>query len=142
MEERDFDERWGSIARTVERIGYVADELRWEELVDMVSEAFDKASKEKSSEILFFDWFQFFFRLYHRVKRMKEPQPFNEIYNDKRYEKNEPIEMFRVANYDYKMYLWAKRKDCLDTMTNGWFLVRKDKLTPAELGSFEGKVKN
>lgn len=73
---------------------------------------------------------------------MEKPQDFNEIYNDKRFDKNVEIPMFRVSNYDYKMYKWAKGKDCLDSMTNGWFLVRKDKLTPAEVRSFEARAKN
>lgn len=141
MEAEHFDEHWSAITNRMEKICEVADRLQWEELVNVVVDTFDEAVKETDGKKLFALYYQFFLRTYYRVKNMEAPEEFNIVSNDKRVEKNIEIPLFRVTNYDFKMYKWALGKGCLDSMTNGWFLVRKDKLTPGEARSFEAKAK-
>lgn len=135
-----MEENWECIMKKVEQIGEIADEMNWPELAKMVADAYVEAEKETDPIKLFFDVYQFMFRLYYRVKDMKEPQPFNEIYNDYRLIDHENSPMFRIVNYDYKSYLWAKRKGFSEYVTNGYFLVRKSDLSPEELKMLEKKV--
>ena len=142
MEEGHFDEHWSAITNRMEKICEVADRLQWEELVNMIIDTFDEAVKETDGKKLFATYYQFFLRIYYRVKDKTAPEGFNIVYNDKRLVNNVEVPMFRIKNYDFKMYKWARDKGCLDTMTNDWYLIRKDSLRPAELRSFEAKAKN
>lgn len=142
MEAQHFDEHWSAITNRMEKICEVGDNLKWEALINMIVDTFDEAVTETDGAKLFAIYYQFFLRLYYRIKDYTEPKEFNIVYKDQRVEKNVEIPMFRIENYDFKTYKWAKKKDCLDSMTNGWFLVRKDKLTPAEVRSLESRVKN
>lgn len=142
MDDDKNELQWGCIARLIDRITDLMDGDEWNDYVNMIAEAYTEAEKETDPVKLFFDWYQFFFRFYYRVKSQKEPLKLNEIYNDSRLENHDNREMFRIANYDYKSFLWAKSKGFSDYITNGYLLIPKDVLSPAELKSFDKKVLN
>ena len=129
---------WGVIANLAMRIGDLENDMPWPKLIDMISDAYDEAEKEKDPVRLFFDWHQFFWRLYYRVKNMDKPKPFNIITKEER----GGDEYFRIENFDYRMFIWARRKGFTDEMDNDRFYVLRDKLSPGELKSFERKIKN
>lgn len=139
-EVRDTQVEFGCIAKLIDRISVIVDKLEWEELADMVADAFVLAEKEQEPFKMFVDWYQFFFRLYYRVKTYKGPAPFNRIFRDQRVVGHDEIQMYRVQNYDYKMFAWARKKGFTEFLTNDWFLVPVDKLTVAEKANFEKKV--
>lgn len=131
---------WSSIADIVSKICEIADKLGWEELADMVISAYDDMAEEKDQSAILFTWYYYFMRLYYRVRRMTEPRAFNIVYNDSRLEDHSYIEMYRVVNYDFKMFQWARKKGFTQYMNNDWFLVPKDSLTDKEKENFEKKV--
>jgi len=138
MEERNASE-WEAIADLVGKIGEEADRLNWPELINMVSDAYTEMEKETDSAIILFTWQQFFFRLLYRVKRMSSPIEFNTIYKTHRLEEHKNIPMYQINNYDYKMFLWARKKKFNDYTTNDYILVPIDDLSDKERESFEKK---
>lgn len=137
-----MEEHWGCIAKKVEQIGEIADEMNWPELTKVVTDAFTIAEEETDPMKLFFDVYQFMFRLYYRVKDMKEPQPFNEVYEATRLIEHDNKQCYQVSDYDYKMYVWAKKKGLGDTITNNYFYIPIENLTEQERASFRKKCKN
>ena len=133
---------WNSIANAVDKIGDEADRLDWPELIEMTAEAYTEASAEPDQAVKLFDWCQFFFRLLHRVKDMTNPEPFNRVTKTQRLIDHDWRPMYMVDNYDYKMFLWAKKNGHRDYITNKWFLVREDELSGKMRESFEKKCKN
>jgi len=137
---------WGCIANKIEQIDVEESRIKWEELTNMVATAFDHAAKEEDKTNLFFDWYQFFYRIYHRVKKMDKPEPFNIIskttmplpVDGKRYTTDEPC--FMVSNYDYRMWKYASSKNLLGFATNNYLLIPEAVLTPGECKRFEEKI--
>lgn len=127
---------WGCIANLANNIGALENEMPWPKLIDMISDAFAKAEEEKDPQNLFFDWYQFFWRLYYRVKKMDKPKPFNIITKETR----SGEEFFCVENFDYRMFVYARQKGFTNEMDNEKFYVPGDKLSPGEKKSFEKKV--
>ncbi len=138
MEERNASE-WEAIADLVGKIGEEADRLNWPELINMVSDAYTEMEKETDSAIILFTWQQFFFRLLYRVKRMSSTIEFNTIYKTHRLEEHKNIPMYQINNYDYKMFLWARKKKFNDYTTNDYILVPIEDLSDKERESFEKK---
>lgn len=133
---------WGCIANKIEQIDKEESRIKWGELVNMVPKAFNEATKETEEVRLFFVWYQFFFRLYHRVKNMNSPEPFNKIAKTTYQVGHEEKYGYRIENYDYRMFVWGIEKSpyCSETMTNNWFIVPEDCLSPAEKKRFEEKI--
>lgn len=136
---RENGSEWESIASLVDKVGEEADRLDWPDLIDMISDAYDEMEKETNPAIILFTWQQFFFRLYYRVKAYKHPGRFNTIYETSRLENHENVRMYQIDNYDWKMFVWARKKKFNDYITNNYILVPKDKLTEKERESFEKK---
>lgn len=130
------------IANLMEKISDEVDRLGWEELSEMAVDALCEADKEKDPAKLLVDWYQFYSRLYYRIKFYKEPARFNMVYHDSRTVKHEEVPMYRVQNYDWKMFLWAKNRKLMEFMSNDWFLVPASCLSETEKANFEKKVKS
>lgn len=131
---------WGSVTRLMDKIGDEEDRLQWPELIDMVVDTYSEEGNNKDGMDIFFNLYQFLMRVYYRIKAMDKPEPFNEVSKTTRVENHEEVPMFMVKNYDYKMFKWAKSKGFNEYMTNGWFLVRVQDLSPSERKGFESKV--
>lgn len=139
---KDTGTDWKSISNTVEKIGDEAERIGWDELNDMVADAYTQASAEPSAANKLFDWYQFFYRLYHRVKDMDSPEPFNRVTKTQRLIDHDWRPMYMVDNYDYKTFIWARKNGHTDYITNKWLLVREDELTDKMKASFEKKCEN
>lgn len=131
---------WGSVTRLMDKIGDEEDRLHWPELIDVVVDTYSEEGNNKDGMDIFFSLYQFLMRVYYRIKAMDEPEPFNIVSKTTRIENHEKISMYMVRNYDYKMFKWAKNKGFIQYMTNGWFLVRVQDLSPSERKGFEDKV--
>ena len=123
---------WGCIARLVEKIGNEEDRIGWPKLIDMVAEAYTEAEKETDPLVLFFTWHQFFFRLYYRVRNMKEPADFDQVYEDR--------DGYRIINYSYKMFIFARKRGATENITNGYLVIPENKLSQSEKKKFDKKV--
>ena len=126
--------QWGCIAQLIEKLDNEAERIGWDALTNITVGAFNEAEKETDAYKLFFDWHQFFFRLLHRVRKMKEPAEFNAIDYDGKDEK------YWIKNYDYKMFIWARKHGFTDEIDNMIIKVPKEKLTPAEIKGFDKKL--
>ena len=136
------EEEWGAISDIMAKISDESDRLGDVDLLETCISAVDECEKEKSAEERFFGLYRFLFRFYYRVRKMEtSPKEFNIVYEDRRLVGHEYIDMYRVVNYDWKMYKWARKRGLSDTMTNEWLLVPVDKLTEKEKENFEKKVK-
>ena len=130
---------WGVIAKLIEKIGEELDRLNWDEGINMIADAFTEAEKSKSQPDIFFEWYQFFWRFFYRIKIMEQKQPFNSVTKTSRLENHDDAPMYMVTNYDYKMFQWCREKNLMESLSNGWFLVPVDKLSPAEKKHFESR---
>ena len=129
-----LEPEWYHICALVEKISTEEEILGgWPELINMIGEVFGKMGGEKDPRTLFFNVYEFFFRLLYRVKAFDKPESFNRV--------TERDDMFLVNNYDHKMFLWAIEHGLRDTITNGWIEVPKSKLTPAETRNFSRRAK-
>ena len=127
------DREWASLVDIVEKIGDEADRLGCVSIADMCIDAVSDAEKGMSAEEKFFGLYQFLFRLYYRIKGWETDKgPFNLVYSDNRTINHQNVEMYRVVNYDWKMYRWARKRKFIEYMTNDWFLIPIEKLTEKE----------
>ena len=131
---------WGSISTKIDKIEDESDRLEWGAIIDMTADAFNDGAEMEPMD-LFLTLYQFFFRLYHRLKAMDKPEPFNQISRTTRLENHEDKEFYMVKNYDYRMFKWALAKKFTWYMTNQWFLIPVDKLSPSEKHNFEKRIK-
>lgn len=131
---------WGCITNLIDKIGDIEDKIEggWPELVDMVADAMDGEGIAKASpETLFFDLYQFLFRLYHRLKVNPEVREFNQI------DKIEigGKEVYRVTNYNYQNFKWAKNNGFANMVTNDYIDVASDKLNDKQRRAFDRRCK-
>lgn len=130
---------WGSISVKIDKVEEEADRLKWNEIIDMVADAFNDAN-ELEPMALFLIMYQFMFRLLYRLKVMSSPEPFNQVSRTTRLENHEDKEFYMVKNYDYRMFKWAIRKNFAEHMTNSWFLIPISELSASERRNFEKRL--
>lgn len=129
---------WGCIANLIDRIADIEEEMdgHWDELLDMVADIVDKEGQEKDPTKIFFDIYSFFFRLYHRLRNNPTKRDFNKITsfesNGKRF--------FRISNYDYNTFKWARGAGFADMISNDCIDMPEDKLTTNQKRAFERRI--
>lgn len=133
---------WSYISKLLDKIDEQAERLHWDELLDKAADVFDAANKETDASRVFFEPYQYLFRLYYRVKKMDAPAPFNEVYNTKRPVNGKDQPFFRIRYYDYSTFLWARKNGFTEYLDNNMIDIPKDKLTEAQRKHFEKQVKN
>ena len=129
---------WGCITNLLDKIGDIEDKIEggWPELIDVLADAMDEEGKS-SPEELFFNLYQFLFRLYHRLKINPEVRKFNIV--DKVTIAGK--EVYRVTNYNYQNFKWAKINGFADTITNDFIDIDPNKLTTRQQQAFERRCK-
>lgn len=108
----------------------------WDELLDMVADIIDQEGREKNPEIVFFYLYEFFFRLYYRLRSNPTKRAFNQISKTNISGK----EVYRVTNYDYKTFKWAKSGGLMDGVSNDYMDLPSDKLTTNQRRAFERRI--
>ena len=138
---------WGCITNLMDKISDIEDKIEdgWPELIDMVVDAVSEEGENKREpEALFFDLYQYLFRLYYRLKANSEKRPFNVV---KRHgvacaDGNAYYDPeFYIYNYDYTTFKWLKAIGCGDRISNDYAVVPEDKLTDKQRRAFERKAK-
>lgn len=129
---------WGCICNLIDKIGDIEEKMEghWDELLDMIADTVGKEGQEKNPEVIFFDLYEFFFRLYHRLRANPTKRPFNLV--DKINVAGK--EVYRVTNYDYKTFKWAKSGGFIDGVSNDYMDLPSDKLTTNQRRAFDRRI--
>lgn len=117
---------WGCITNLMNKISDLEDKIEggWPELIDMVVEAIETDENSDPQET-FFNLYQFLFRLYYRLKVNPTVREFNKVTKTKIVDK----EVYRVTNYNYSNYKWAKANGFIGYISNDVIDLEADKLT-------------
>lgn len=138
---------WGCITNLMDKISTIEDSIEggWPELIDMVVDAVSEEGEAKRDPAaLFFDLYQFLFRLYYRLKANPKKRPFNIVQRSgvtcaDGHTYYDPE--FFIRNYDYTTFKWLKAIGCGDRISNDYACVPEDKLTDKQRRAFERKAK-
>lgn len=129
---------WGCVANLVDKIGEIEDKIdgHWDELCDMVADMIDLEGNEKDPSKIFFDIYQYCFRLYYRLRANPVKRPFNKI------TKTDIAgeEYYRITNYDYNTFKWAKNGGFGMTISNDYIDLPSAKLTEKHRRAFDRRL--
>lgn len=126
---------YGAVMNLMDRIVSVNEE--WTELLDMMSDVFDEEHNNNNPEDVFSTVYQFLFRLYLRLKINPEKRQFNIV----THEKTSTGEWFRITNYDYNTFKWAKKGGFISGITNDFIDLPLEKLNDNQIKAFERRAK-
>lgn len=130
---------WGCITNLMDKISNIEDSIDggWPELIEMVVDAVDEESWAKTSPAeLFLGLYQFLYRLYYRLKINPTVREFNIVTKETILGK----EVYRVTNYNYKHYKFAKKSGS-DKITNDFIDFDADTLEPGIRKAFSKRCK-
>ena len=136
----DMDLEWGCITNLMDKISTIEESIEggWPELTNMVVDAMSEEGEAKRSQAdLFFDLYQFLFRLYYRLKANQEKRPFNYV---KKTQTSTGSDAFILYNYDYTTFKWIKSIGCGDLISNDTVIIPVDKLTDKQRQALERKA--
>lgn len=129
---------WGCVCNLIDKISEIENKIdgHWDELCDMVADTIDQEGGEKDPAKVFFVIYEFFFRLYYRLRNNPTKRAFNQI--DKLEISGK--EVYRITNYDYKMFKWAKQEGFIDGISNDYIDLPSDKLTTNYKRAFDRRI--
>lgn len=112
----------------------------WDLLIDYLASIDD--NQFQSEEEFYHYYYKFIRNVYWRIHRWGEAQDFNKVRKkevDKRVEgnKTKKADGFVIWNYDYKMFLWALRKNHTWGLNTSMIEVAIEDLTESELKRLE-----
>lgn len=118
-----ISQEWGNITNLVDKISGIEETIEggWPEMIDMVADVITIESRVKDPITIFFIVYQFFFRLYYRLKSNPKKNPFNQYRKDD--------DNYYISNYDYVIFKWAMKNGFTDGIDNSIIKLPKDKLT-------------
>ena len=134
---RQSELAWGSIANIVDKISDEEEKIDggWPELIDVVADAMTEEGSVKSTTNAFVNLFNF---LYHVLFRVKE-SPIKREFNMVSKLKIDGKEVYRINNYDYKSFKWAKSEGLASKVKNDYLDLPADKLTEAQRKAFDAR---
>ena len=129
---------WGCIANLIDKIGAIEEGIdeHWDELLDMVADVITEEGKEKDPAKVFFDVYAFFYRLYYRLRNNPTKRTFNQVSKTNVAGK----EVYRITNYDYKTFKWARNEGLSDGVSNDSIDLPADKLTTNQRRAFDRRI--
>lgn len=129
---------WGCVANLTEKIGNIEENMEghWDELLDMIADMISEEGTEKDPAKIFFDIYAFCFRLYYRLRSNPTKRAFNQISKTTIAGK----EVYRITNYDYKTFKWARSEGFIDGVSNDYIDLQSDKLTTNQRRAFERRI--
>lgn len=129
---------WGCVCNLIDKISEIENKIdgHWDELCDMVADTIDQEGGEKDPAKVFFVIYEFFFRLYYRLRNNPTKRAFNQI--DKLEISGK--EVYRITNYDYKMFKWTKQEGFIDGISNDYIDLPSDKLTTNYKRAFDRRI--
>ena len=135
----DLNLEWGCITNLMNKISDIEGKIEggWSELIEMVADAMSKEGENKDPASAFFNLYQYMFRLYYRLKSNPTKRDFNVITKTTINSK----EVFRVTNYSYEHFLWAKAHGFTGAMSNDFIDIPVEELIDKERRVFERRCK-
>jgi hypothetical protein len=129
---------WGCVCNLIDKIGEIEDKMdgHWDELCDMIADMVDQEGREKDPTKIFFDVYAFCFRLYYRLRANPVKRDFNQVSKVKIAGK----EVYRITNYDYKTFKWARTGGFIEGVSNDFVDLPADKLTTNQRRAFDRRI--
>lgn len=125
---------WDGMLRLIEKVKAISKEMEWPELLSMVFDQVMQGIDESTEDDKLFNQEAYLMRICLRYEHFKKAD-FNIVTMD---DKNE---RFRIGNYDYKTFLWGKKK-VPEYIDNNFIYVPYDRLSEKEREHFKGKAVN
>ena len=125
---------WDGMLRLVEKVKAISKDMEWPELLSMVLDQVMQGINESTEDDKLFNQEAYLMRICLRYEHFKKAD-FNIVTMD---DKNE---RFRIGNYDYKTFLWGKKK-VPEYIDNNFIYVPYDRLSEKEREHFKGKAIN
>ena len=129
---------WGCVTNLIDKIGSIEEgiEGHWDELCDMIADMMEQEGREKDPAAIFFDMYAFCFRLYYRLRGNPIKRKFNQVSKTTIAGK----EVYRVTNYDYKTFKWARTGGFIEGVSNDYMDLPADKLTINQRRAFDRRL--
>ena len=129
---------WGCVCNLLDKIGTIEERIdgRWDTLMDMLADMVTDEGKEKDPAKVFFDIYAFCFRLYYRLRANPTKRDFNQVSKIKIAGK----ETYRITNYDYKTFKWARTGGLMENVSNDYMDLPTDKLTTNQRRAFDRRI--
>lgn len=127
---------WDGMNRLFEKVKAISKEMEWPELLSMVLDQVMDGINEETPDNKLFNQESYLMRLCIRYETFKKA-PFNVVVMTKRNEEK----YFRIGNYDFKTYVWAKRVYDME-IDNNFIYIPYEKLTPKQIEAFKKKAIN
>lgn len=129
---------WGCITNLITKIGDIEETIdgHWDELLDIISEMVSSEGGEPDPSKIFFDVYQFCFHLYYRLRANPTKRKFNQVSKTNIAGK----EVYRITNYDYKTFKWAKSGGFIGGVSNDYMDLPSDKLTTNQRRAFDRRI--
>ena len=126
---------WGCVANLIDKISDIESSMDggWDELAVMIADCIDEEGGEKDPSKVFFDIYQYMFRLYYRLRGNPVKREFNQISKVTISGK----EVYRITNYDYKTFKWAKSGGFVDELSNDYIDLPSERLTTKQRRVFD-----
>lgn len=138
MERTPDEPEWAQLMILIDKLSMLEGRIEggWDELIDLMVDSVEEESNNEDKASAFFNLYQFLCRLYYRVKRNPEKRPFNvvleiEIDGEK---------YFRIENYDYKTFKWAKEHNAEDRISNLYIDIPVNNLDIKQQQAFRGRI--
>ena len=129
---------WGSVTVLIDKIAHIEEDIdgHWDELLDMISDVLYLEHDNQDSTEIFFTIYAFFFRLYYRLRANPTKRAFNQVSKINVAGK----EVYRITNYDYKTFKWARTGGFMDGVSNDYMDLPADKLTTNHRRAFDRRI--
>ena len=125
---------WDGLLRLFEKVKAISEERDWPELLSMVMEQVMNGINEETEENKLFNQEAYLMRLCLRYEVFQKSD-FNIV------TMNNKTEKFRIANYDFKTFLWAKKLYDMEIDNNSIY-IPYDKLSKQQVEAFKKKAIN
>ena len=132
------DLEWGCVTNLLDKIEEIEDNIEghWDALIDMMADMITEEGDNKDASSVFFDIYQYCFRLYYRLRSNPTKRKFNQV--DKMNIAGK--EVYRITNYDYKTFKWAKSGGFINGVSNDYIDLPADKLTTNQRRAFDRRI--
>lgn len=127
---------WDGLLRLFEKVKAISNDMEWPELLSMVMEQVMDDINEETEDNKLFNQEAYLMRLCIRYEHFKKA-PFNVVTMVKK--NNE--EYFRIGNYDFKTYVWAKKVYDME-IDNNFIYIPYTKLSKSQVEAFKKKAIN
>lgn len=125
---------WDGLLRLFEKVKAISEERDWPELLSMVMEQVMNGINEETEDNKLFNQEAYLMRLCLRYEVFQKSD-FNIV------TMNNKTEKFRIANYDFKTFLWAKKLYDMEIDNNSIY-IPYDKLSKQQVEAFKKKAIN